>query len=218
MPAIDTRIFAKPGTRHPNRISDAIRSLCSEISPRHEPVFLDVRPEPDAQPIECFHNVNAKVARDGGSILYGWAIWEWPRVFVEAEHHAVWTDGRVTLDVTPHVPATTRILFLPDPTKVYDYEGNRRAINVKRATGKSPAVQRWLAADDRLHRYIEDSSIGRLATMDAVTYERLKGDKRRFHVEILLDLARTTGRNDPCFCQSGLKFKKCCEPLIDLHV
>jgi hypothetical protein len=62
------------------------------------------------------------VARDGGEILYGWAIWEWPRVFIEAEHHAVWSKGGCLTDVTPQVPPADTILFLPDTERAYDYE------------------------------------------------------------------------------------------------
>lgn len=218
MPTIDTSIFAKPGTQHPSRISDPIRSLCAELSPGHKPSYVAVRPDPGAPPIECFPNVNAKIKRDSGAIVYGWAIWEWPRVFIEAEHHAVWTDGHGLLDVTPHVPPTEKILFLPDPRRAYDYVSQKRLGNVKRAIGNSPAIPRWFEAVDRLHHYIETSSVGLVANMDAATFERLSDDKNRRHAEILVDLARTTGRNDLCFCQSGRKFKKCCSPLINLHV
>jgi hypothetical protein len=35
------------------------------------------------------------VERDGGSVLNGWLIREWPKVIIEAEHHAVWSDGAI---------------------------------------------------------------------------------------------------------------------------
>jgi uncharacterized protein YchJ len=59
-------------------------------------------------------------------------------------------------------------------------------------------------------------SYGVLVTMDRQVATALYQDTRRAHAQILIDLARATGCNEPCFCQSGRKFKKCCAPLIDL--
>lgn len=218
MPAIDTTIFQKHGTSIPAVLTPVIRGLCEEVSPGSEPEFLDVRPEPDAIEGECFHNVNRKVERDGGAIVYGWAIWEWPRVFVEAEHHAVWSDGTQMIDVTPHIPRYSRVLFLPDPTRVYDYVGKKRHLNIKRSVGTFWSAQAWVDASHRLQQYMEDCSEGGIMRMNRQIAKELWHEARQAHAHVLVDLAKTTGRNDPCFCQSGLKFKKCCSRLIDLSV
>jgi hypothetical protein len=41
-------------------------------------------------PSDCSNCVPQKLTHDGGRIQYGWSIWEWPWVFLEAEHHAVY--------------------------------------------------------------------------------------------------------------------------------
>jgi hypothetical protein len=115
MITIHPSVLVKPYTRTPAAITAAIRHLCQEISPDYEPRFVEISPEPGSKPNECFSNVETKIKDDGGELVYGWAIWEWPRVFVEAEHHAVWRNGGGLVDVTPHVPLSERILFLPDP-------------------------------------------------------------------------------------------------------
>jgi len=53
------------------------------------------------------------VEEQGGAVQHGWALWEWPRVMVEAEFHAVWRspDGS-RLDVTPREDSQQRILFV----------------------------------------------------------------------------------------------------------
>ncbi len=217
MPAVDVSIFEKYGTGTPARITEAIKTLCREISPDHAPGFVVVALEADSKPHECFYNVKQKIARDRGHIVYGWAIWEWPRVFLEAEHHAVWSDGDRLVDVTPHVPASDRILFLPDPQRVYDYVTKKRILNVKRSLGNFPSVERWIEAIDRMQQYMEDNSKGSIVTMNEQVAAVLYQEARMAQAQILVDLARATGRNEPCFCRSGRKFKKCCEPLIDLN-
>ncbi len=62
--------------------------------------------------------------RLGGTIRFGWSIWEWPNVYIEAEHHAVYESSEgILVDVTP--PAddwTVSRTFLPDSAAVYDFE------------------------------------------------------------------------------------------------
>ncbi|WP_163158052.1 hypothetical protein [Bradyrhizobium uaiense] len=148
MASVKAEIFTKRFTTTPNSISAAVASLCDELSPDHRPVRVPVRSGSGTVIGECFHNVQAKVAKDGGSITYGWLIWEWPRVFVEAEHHAVWNDGNALIDVTPHIHGEFDVLFLPDPQRVYDYEGRTRLINVKRSLGVFKNVEGWIIASD----------------------------------------------------------------------
>ena len=71
-------------------------------------------------------DVAAQVARAGGSIAYGWAIWRWPGRYFEAEHHGIWRSPEGKLrDVTPMLYGQTRILFLSDPGAVFDPERYR---------------------------------------------------------------------------------------------
>lgn len=58
--------------------------------------------------------------------MIGWAIWEWKKVLIEAEFHAVWQrpDGTL-IDITPKATAIgeildiKKILFLPDLSREY---------------------------------------------------------------------------------------------------
>lgn len=217
MAIIRKEIFSKTFTTAPRAVSPAIVSLCREISPGHQPVMVPVRPEPDAIAGECFPNVQAKVGRDGGTISYGWLIWEWPRVFIEAEHHAVWNAGDGLVDITPHVHSETDVLFLPDPQRVYDYKGNRRIINIKRSLGQFRSVDAWIAASDTMQQTMENHSVGNEIRMNRDLLKRLWEDARTAQARVLVDLATNTKVNAPCFCGSGKKFKKCCARLIDLN-
>lgn len=127
MPVISTELFKKTFTTAPQTISPAIVSLCREVRPDHAPTWVQVRADRDAIMNECFNNVSAKVARAGGSIVYGWLIWEWSRVFIEAEHHAVGEKDGALLDITPHVNSEPKVLFLADP---YIAQANREKLGM----------------------------------------------------------------------------------------
>ncbi|MCC8951694.1 SEC-C domain-containing protein [Bradyrhizobium sp. Arg62] len=216
MASIKTEIFQKQFTTTPKSISAAVASLCSELSPGRPAVRVPVDPEPDAVIGECFHNVQAKVAKDGGSIAYGWLVWEWPRVFVEAEHHAVWSDERSLIDITPHIHREPSVLFLPDPQRIYDYEGKKRIINVKRSLGLFKSVDGWISASDLLQHTLEQHLKGGKLDIDRDLLKALSEKARMALAVVIVDLAINTRGNDACLCSSGKKFKTCCAPLIDL--
>jgi len=48
---------------------------------------LAVLPDIDAEPGMCFPNIQKKVAKAGGSVVYGWQLYEYPYM-IEAEFHA----------------------------------------------------------------------------------------------------------------------------------
>jgi hypothetical protein len=92
--------------------------------------------------------VARKVARVGGSISSGWAIWTMPGVYIEAEHHGVWRRRTGDLvDVSPQSSLPKRILFLPDPAAVYDPLVHRD--NVLVAASDDPAAVEFVALGNR---------------------------------------------------------------------
>ncbi len=108
--------------------TEYIRALCTRVNPKAEPVYINIRPEDGCRPNDCFYCVRRKVTRDAGRIQYGWSIWEWPRVLVEAEHHAVYEGpgGPPWVDITPpQFSDIRRRLFLPDDAALYDFDRER---------------------------------------------------------------------------------------------
>lgn len=103
----------------PSAITGNVIRFCSSISPE-QPVYVPVKPAPGAKPSFCFDNVAMQIKQRGGSVVYGWAIWHWPGMYFEAEHHGVCRNraGKL-LDVSPAVDGGDAILFLPDPTAIY---------------------------------------------------------------------------------------------------
>lgn len=104
----------------PQRITDTIIAACKDIC-SGSPLFIDSTPLPGTRPSFCFSNVAAHVAGNGGKIAYGWAIWQVPGLYIEAEHHGVWQqDAETLIDISPQFNNPSRILFLPDPPAVFD--------------------------------------------------------------------------------------------------
>jgi hypothetical protein len=138
----------------PDSITPKIRELCQSINPKAEPYYVDVSPDLAAAAADnCFPNVAAKVARDGGEMVSGWIITEWPRVMVEAQFHANWKspDGKI-IDITPK--PFPRILFLPDESRRFE---DKRIDNIRLA--------------------LSDDNDARQFVVALAEWERLTGDK-----------------------------------------
>lgn len=102
---------------------------------------------------DCFECLRQKVARNGGRIQFGWAIWEWPRVYGEAEHHAVYepSTGPPWVDIAPSALLEIwRRLFLPDNGALYDFENEGTLRDNKRlALGDDSMIKELFAAAER---------------------------------------------------------------------
>lgn len=194
-------------TTTPHRIDKTVTDFCRGIN-SGQPEYVPVLPEADTKTGECFHNVLRQVERNGGAIEYGWHIAIWPGVFIEGEHHAVWRapDGRA-IDVTPPVGGVQRILFLPDPECVYDYDTERRRDNVRKALTNDPDVREFLALAAELTALIEDNSEGLVVS---VPRDELTALTRRQQHHYKAMLQKFLRRNDLCPCGSGQKYKRCC--------
>ena len=196
-------------------VTEPVITLCRRIHPSNLPDYVNVKPEPGMKQVDCFPNVLKKVQAEGGSIRYGWAIWQCGPYYVEAEHHAVYEPptGPPWVDVTPPLLANTdRILFLPDEVAVFDFDSDQQRDNMR-----MPLV------DDSRVREFCDLSSERTAILNSVPgfgQVVLEGEKavrmtyierRRAAIMLQLrqDYERKVGRNDPCPCNSGKKYKKC---------
>lgn len=204
------KILAGP----PEATAPHVLAFCERICPSSSPVRLAIRPEPGCLPRECFPNVRQKMEREGGHIRYGWAIWEWPRVFIEAEHHAVHEgrDGSLT-DVTPSTeedPQAAR-LFLPDDSAVYDFDnpdGGRRD-NIRQALAPDAQIEQYLRLAAELAEIMlrtPGTGMVKISSPDASRVQFIGKRSAQLKREIAM---RYTSQGAPCFCGSGQKFKRC---------
>jgi hypothetical protein len=176
-----------PQDSSPGAISPEILAFCRQIDPSREPLLVPVRPAPVAAPGNPFALLKDHASRHGGKVQYGWTISEHPGWYLGAEFHAVWVSPSGELvDIAPRPGGAMTVLFLPDSRRTYQGESIPDRFL---ALSGSPEVQ----ADVR----------------NAEMHARLRADAenlaRREGV-----LPGAVGRNDPCPCGSGLKYKKCC--------
>ena len=144
----------------PLEISAKISEFCSTIS-SSKPLYIPVIPEDYSVAGNCYYNVMKKVSYDGGSMQYGWAIWEWPYIMVEAEFHSIWKNHEgESVDVTPNFFGSSRILFLRDPKKEYKFLDGERHNNIRMAVSQHEAVQSFIDVSHAIYEFEEQHSYG----------------------------------------------------------
>jgi hypothetical protein len=152
-----------------------VREFCDSIVRGSTPLVLVPRPPPGAPADHCFPLVQAAVAQHGGSMMCGWTIWERPKVFIEAEFHAVWDGPEGVVDLSPLPPGIRHRVFVPDRTRSHD---GRRIDNIRRPLSDDPAIlellRAWEARFEILNR-------GDLAYEDkvSVSYDELYAAEER---------------------------------------
>jgi len=188
-------------------------SLCRELVADAEPQFLTVTPVPDADVNDCFPVVERYARCHGGSVCYGWQIWEWSGVMIEAEFHAVWRSPTGELrDLTPKQIPVSQIMFLPDSGRRYE---GWPVCNVRRSLSSDPRVSQFIkSCEDEfefMNRGERATQHGELhvSAEDALEITAIQRRKAEACSQIVLRPPRP-GRNDPCTCGSGIKHKKCC--------
>lgn len=199
-------------TRTPKTLTAPLRHLSAEIAPGTQSVYVPVRPVPGGTPNECFGNVERVVRLQGGSEVLGWALWEWPGLMIEAEFHAVWRhpDGRL-VDVSPRLDEDTTILFLPDPVRIWD---GQQVNNRRRALRDDPLIREFITINDRIFGVLNAGERSREFGLVSVPREEIEPLLTRKAQLIDQLQRRAPGRNDPCTCGSGKKYKKCCASAV----
>lgn len=130
-----------------NATAEHVLAFCHGLADS-TPTSVPVQPLVDMPPDECFHVVKQHIAINGGRQVFGWSIWEWPGVFLEAEFHSVWeTPEGILIDVTPKQMHCDAITFLHDARKKYEgYQVN----NVRRPLVDSLTVRKFIEVNNQI--------------------------------------------------------------------
>ena len=180
-------------------IDQNVKKFCNDYINKNELFYVDIIPDKNAKMHNCFYNVDDVIKKYGGSKIYGWVIWKWPNILIEAEAHAIWKreDGKY-IDVTPHEKNINKILFVPDMDMVY----KGTIIRSKRMPlTNSPDTKRLIQLNE-IRENIMLNSEGDTYELPKNLFLELMKLEKQFNT-----IAR---RNEPCPCNSGLKYKKCC--------
>jgi hypothetical protein len=129
---------------------------------------------------DCFPCIDQRVASMGGEAVLGWAIWERPKVFIEAEFHAVWKSPEGVLhDIVPRRLPVQRILFLRDPHRRYN---GVQVNNFRRALTHNKDVKELIRIFDTAHRLWNEGELaeyhGELDLMKHPKLLAIERDKR----------------------------------------
>jgi hypothetical protein len=135
-------------TRTPHKITPSVLQFCSSIIQNQTPFYVPIDALPHYKLNECFNILPQHIISYGGKQIFGWSIWEWPRVMIEAEFHTVWQadNGRI-IDVTPKEVGFTQILFLPDPRRKYE---GCQVNNIRKALTGDKRIRRYIQVADEL--------------------------------------------------------------------
>lgn len=203
-------------TTTPKTITKDIKEFCNRIVKGQPPIYLDINPDSEAEPLDCFINVKRKIDKEGGDVQYGWIIWEIPTIMVEAEFHAVWiSPEKKLIDITPcsremdnKTIDIRRILFLIDPS--IRYEG-KQVNNIRQPLRDDCLIKEYITIADK---FFEETNKGDSAynhgLIELPPEVIIPLMKRKLEIQSKLGIGKV-GRNDPCGCGSGLKYKKCCK-------
>lgn len=98
-----------------------VLQFCAQTVKCEPPTSVRTQPMEGEPQRDCFLTVEKQVALLGGECVIGWAIWETPGVFMEAEFHAVWrTPEGELVDITPRPIPLPHIVFARDCHRKYN--------------------------------------------------------------------------------------------------
>ena len=142
--------------------------------------------------------------------MFGWKIWEWYGVMIEAEFHVVWRTVEGTLkDVTPNALPFDRVLFLPEASLVYQ---EKQVENIRQPLISDRRIKEFIkaASDEFALLNAGDRAEKFEVALSKEEVQSLRNlQLKRAQLASLID--RTPpGRNELCRCGSGRKYKHCC--------
>jgi hypothetical protein len=153
----------------------------------------------------------------------GWAIWQHSDVFIEAEPHAVFDpdDGTPLIDCTPHTLPTghvcKEILFVSNDSGSYDFNTTDVADNISVPLMNDPRVSQALKLMSEKIRLMNSVPGIDIVLPQDIAKKILELEYQAMSLMLAATQPRPTqrqlqkiGRNDPCPCNSGKKYKKCC--------
>lgn len=157
-----------------------VQSFCSEIT-SCTPITIPCVPLMGELVKASISVVDKQVAKHGGSLVCGWAIWEWPGVLIEAEFVTVWQPkGKQMIDITPKRIPTRHTIFIPTPEVTYT---GQPINNIRKPLIDHALVREYIQASDKIFEQLnkphltddqDKTTISELMTKHRHAMERLQ--------------------------------------------
>lgn len=225
---------ALPEVFLPNADSEAVKKLKTVLKTENEAVRVPVVSDASARENECYPNVRERLKNLlEGKMQLGWAVWQHSNLFVEAEPHAILDpgNGQPWIDCTPHMmpdrSSAREILFIPDYERTYNFNTTDVLDNVRVPLMDDPRLKKALdlfaqrtallntipgighvSVPIKFARKIAAINLEASSLLTELV-EPSSGQGLRISAQAE-SRSRKIGRNDPCPCGSGKKYKKCC--------
>lgn len=99
----------------PSRDDQDVITFCQTLNSKRQPRVIPHQPTAYPGAETSSEIIDAHIAKFGGKKTYGWLIKEWPHVWLEADHRAIWENPAGQLvNITSLHWNTEDILFLSD--------------------------------------------------------------------------------------------------------
>ncbi|GAA5784879.1 hypothetical protein [Chitiniphilus shinanonensis] len=132
-------------------------AFAKSVRPTGTMISLPCDPAEGESQLDCFRIVTERVSAAGGRMVLGWAIWEWPGAFIEAEFHAVWENPAGDLiDIAPRPFEFSSIAFVPDSRLV---DTGRLVDNIRQPLVDDKDVKQFLFLAKRRTEILNHPSI-----------------------------------------------------------
>lgn len=192
--------------RTPENISEDILEIAQHINPNLPPYYVEILPDSSSLPNECFINVQKKVENIGGSIRYGWKVWEWEKIIIELNFHSIWlSPNERMVDITPDEDEV-KILFIEDPKTSYKGE---IIDNIRIPLKDDIIVADYVAVKNELAKVRTKGDRAKMVGPIPVNKnEVLPLAAMELRLEEMLK--KGYDENSLCFCGKLKKYKDCC--------
>lgn len=191
----------------PLSVSKELYEITGKVSCKSKPVFIHITPANHATELNCHNNVNAHIQLFGGSIVYWWCIYVWPRVLVEFEFHSMWKSNNGELhDITQRPDKETDCLFLQDDDLKYS---GLRLPNLLFSLSKDKLVIDYINASNEYAAIITENQTPYTGEAKVNIKQLQMVSEKNKSIQTRLQNSCATERNDPCPCGSRKKFKHC---------
>lgn len=184
--------------------SDSVKLIKDKINSEFEPEYVKVSPVKNGTFQECFDTVENYINANNGKRVLGWALWELPNFFIEAEFHAIWESPTGELkDITRRPTPTSKILFIRDARMNYVGE---RVNNIRiNYSGNHLINELFKCYEDEFSAFGPKGIVlqHQQELNRAFDFRRaLLGERMEF-------MYKNLKKTDPCFCNSGEMLKNC---------
>jgi hypothetical protein len=182
-----------------------------------------VDPFPEALMRNCTHNVKRFIEENGGSAEYGWAVSALGNVLIRFVGHCVVRrdSGELVCVTPPECTYIDEMAFIPDPSiAVTDQNRERLPTITFPLINNSVAIQYAdleNVSSTLRSKYPSKSSLDdnrsstTLTEKDSKVMTDVTIRIRRLMPDLQALVVRTYGSNQYCLCNSGKKYKKCCQ-------